>query len=212
MILSPGTRLGPYEIVGTLGAGGMGEVYRARDARLDRSVALKVLSPQLADDPAFRARFEREAKAISALTHPHICRLYDIGREGQSEYLVLELVEGETLAARLERGPLPLRQVLGFGIEIADALETAHRQGIVHRDLKPANVMITPGGTKLLDFGLAKNASGAGAEPLSQLATAPGTATAQGTIIGTLQYMAPEQVQGQPADVRTDIFALGAVL
>jgi Tol biopolymer transport system component len=190
----------------------MGEVYRARDARLDRTVAVKVLAPELATDPTFRARFEREAKAISALTHPRICRLYDIGRDDQTEYLVLELVEGETLAARLERGPLPLRQLLGFGTEIADALEAAHGQGIVHRDLKPANVMITSGGIKLLDFGLAKNTPGAGGQALSQLATAPGTGTAQGTIIGTLQYMAPEQVQGQPADVRTDIFALGALL
>ena len=212
MARSAGTRLGHFEIETLLGAGGMGEVYRARDARLDRTVALKILAPELATDPAFRARFEREAKAISALTHPHICRLYDIGREDQTEYLVLELVEGETLVDRLERGPLPLRQVLGFGIEIADALEAAHRQGIVHRDLKPANVMVTSGGIKLLDFGLAKNTVGAGGQALSQLATAPGTATAQGTIIGTLQYMAPEQVQGQPADVRTDIFALGALL
>ena len=212
MALSVGTRLGHFEIETLLGAGGMGEVYRARDARLDRTVAVKVLAPELATDPAFRTRFEREAKALSALTHPHICRLYDLARDDQIEYLVLELLEGETLAARLERGPLPLRQVLSFGVEIADALEVAHRQGIVHRDLKPANVMITPGGTKLLDFGLAKNTGGAGGQPLSQLATAPGTATAQGTIIGTLQYMAPEQVQGQPVDARTDIFALGAVL
>ena len=212
MALSAGTRLGHFEIETLLGAGGMGEVYRARDARLDRTVAVKVLAPELATDPAFRARFEREAKAISALTHPHICRLYDIGHTDQSEYLVLELLEGETLAARLERGPMPLRQVLGFGIAIADALDAAHRQGIIHRDLKPANVMITSDGIKLLDFGLAKNTRGAGGQPLSQLATAPGTATAQGTIIGTLQYMAPEQVQGQPADVRTDIFALGALL
>ena len=161
MARSAGTRLGHFEIETLLGAGGMGEVYRARDARLDRTVALKILAPELATDPAFRARFEREAKAISALTHPHICRLYNIGREDQTEYLVLELVEGETLVDRLERGPLPLRQVLGFGIEIADALEAAHRQGIVHRDLKPANVMVTSGGIKLLDFGLAKNTIGA---------------------------------------------------
>jgi eukaryotic-like serine/threonine-protein kinase len=211
MALGAGSRLGHFEIEALLGVGGMGEIYRARDARLDRIVALKVLAPALADDPAFRVRFEREAKAISGLTHPHICRLYDIGREDQREYLVLELLEGETLAARLERGRLPLREVLAFGVDIADALEAAHRQGIVHRDLKPANVMVTPGGTKLLDFGLAKTTGGA-AQQLSQLATAPGTATAQGTIIGTLQYMAPEQVQGQPADVRTDIFALGALL
>ena len=190
----------------------MGEVYRARDTRLDRSVALKVLAPELAADPDFRARFAREAKAISALNHAHICGLYDIGREHDTEYLVLELLEGETLAARLERGPLPLAQVLRFGIEIADALEAAHRLGIVHRDLKPANVMLTPAGIKLLDFGLAKNTTGPGGQALSQLATAPGTATAQGTILGTLPYMAPEQVQGLPADARTDLFALGTIL
>ena len=211
MPLTAGTRLGPFQIEQRLGAGGMGEVYRARDTRLDRTVAVKVLAPELATDPAFCARFEREAKAISALTHPHICRLYDIGRADKTEYLVLELLDGETLATRLERGPLPLRQLLGFGIEVADALEAAHRHGIVHRDLKPANVMITSDGIKLLDFGLAKNLPGH-AQALSQLATAPGTATAQGTIVGTLQYMAPEQIQGQPADVRTDIFALGTLL
>ncbi len=212
MALQPGARLGPYEIVSLLGAGGMGEVYRARDTRLDRRVAVKVLAPQLAVDPDFRARFAREAKAISALNHPHICGLYDIGREHDTDYLVLELLEGETLAARLERGPLPLSQVLRFGLEIAEALEAAHRQGIVHRDLKPGNVMLTPAGTKLLDFGLAKNLIGASEQALSQLATAPGTATAKGAILGTLPYMAPEQVQGQPADARTDIFALGTIL
>ena len=196
MALQAGTRLGPYEVLSLIGAGGMGEVYRARDTRLDRKVAVKVLAPELASDAEFRARFEREAKAISALNHPHICGLYDIGREHDTEYLVLELLEGETLAARIERGPLPLAQVLRFGIEIADALEAAHRQGIVHRDLKPGNIMLTPAGTKLLDFGLAKHTVGAAGQALSMLATAPGTGTAQGTIIGTLQYMAPEQVQG----------------
>ena len=196
MPLPPGTRLGPYEVLSLIGAGGMGEVYRARDTRLDRSVAVKVLAPELAGDAEFRARFTQEAKAISALNHPHICGLYDIGREHDTEYLVLELLEGETLAARLERGPLPLNQVLRFGIEMADALEVAHRQGIVHRDLKPGNVMLTPAGTKLLDFGLAKQTVGPAGQALSMLATAPGTGTAQGTIIGTLQYMAPEQVQG----------------
>jgi serine/threonine protein kinase/Tol biopolymer transport system component len=212
MPLQPGTRLGPYEVLSLIGAGGMGEVYRARDTRLDRTVAVKVLAPELADDAEFQARFTREAKAISALNHAHICGLYDIGREHDTDYLVLELLEGETLATRLERGPLPLTQVLRFGIEIADALEAAHRHGIVHRDLKPGNVMLTAGGTKLLDFGLAKHETGPTAQALSMLATAPRTATAQGTIIGTLPYMAPEQVQGQPADARTDIFALGAVL
>jgi eukaryotic-like serine/threonine-protein kinase len=190
----------------------MGEVYQARDTRLDRKVAVKVLASELAGDSEFRARFEREAKAISSLNHPHICGLYDIGREQDTEYLVLELLEGETLAARIERGPLPLVQVLRFGIEIADALEAAHRKGIVHRDLKPGNVMLTDGGVKLLDFGLAKHTTGAAGQPLSMLATAPGPGTAEGTFIGTLQYMAPEQVQGFPADARTDIFALGALL
>jgi eukaryotic-like serine/threonine-protein kinase len=212
MALPTGTRLGPYEVLSFIGAGGMGEVYRARDTRLDRRVAVKVLAPELAGDAGFRARFTQEAKAISALNHPHICGLYDIGREHDTEYLVLELLEGETLAARLERGPLPLHQVLRFGIEMADALEVAHRHGIVHRDLKPGNVMLTPAGTKLLDFGLAKHTTGSAGQAFSMLATAPGTGTAQGTIIGTLQYMAPEQVQGAPADARTDIFALGSML
>ena len=212
MPLQAGTRLGPYEIVSLMGAGGMGEVYRARDTRLDRTVAVKVLAPELAGDAEFRARFAHEAKAISALNHPHICGLFDIGRDHETEYLVLELLEGETLAARLERGALPLAQVLRFGIEIADALAAAHRHGIVHRDLKPANIMLTAAGTKLLDFGLAKHTVGAPGQALSMLATAPGTGTAQGTIIGTLQYMAPEQIQGAPADARTDIFAFGSIL
>jgi eukaryotic-like serine/threonine-protein kinase len=212
MTLQAGSRLGPYEVLSLIGAGGMGEVYQARDTRLDRKVAVKVLAPELASDADFRARFEREAKAISSLNHPHICGLYDIGREHGTEYLVLELLEGETLAARIERGPLPLAQVLRFGIEIADALEAAHRQGIVHRDLKPGNIMLTRSGTKLLDFGLAKHTVGAAGQALSMLATAPGIGTAQGTIIGTLQYMAPEQVQGAPADARTDIFAFGTIL
>jgi serine/threonine protein kinase len=167
-------RLGPYEILSQIGTGGMGEVYQARDTRLDRKVVVKVLAPELASDPEFRARFEREAKAISSLNHPHICGLYDVGREHDTEYLVLELLEGETLAARLERGPLPLTQALRFGIEIADALAAAHRHGIVHRDLKPANVMLTPMGVKLLDFGLAKHTAGGAGQALSMLATAPG--------------------------------------
>src|SRR6187200_2284728 len=212
MALQAGTRLGPYEVLALIGAGGMGEVYRGRDTRLDRKVAVKVLAPGLASDAEFRARFAHEAKAISALNHPHICGLFDIGRDHDTEYLVLELLEGETLAARIERGPLPLAQVLRFGIEIADALQAAHQRGIVHRDLKPANIMLTAAGTKLLDFGLAKHTVGAAGQALSMLATAPGTGTAQGTIIGTLQYMAPEQVQGAPADARTDIFALGTIL
>jgi serine/threonine protein kinase len=156
MTLATGSRLGPYEIVSPLGAGGMGEVYKARDTRLDRTVAIKVLPQRLSSSSEVRQRFEREARTISQLSHPHICALYDVGREAETEYLVMEYLEGGTLAERLARGPLPLEQILRFGIEIADALDKAHRQGIVHRDLKPGNVMLTKTGVKLLDFGLAK--------------------------------------------------------
>src|SRR6058998_2252237 len=156
MSLSAGTKLGPYEIVSPLGAGGMGEVYRARDTRLERTVAIKVLAAHLSASPEVRQRFEREAKTISQLSHPHICALYDVGREGETEYLVMEYLEGETLSDRLVKGALPQDQTLRFGVEIADALDKAHRQGIVHRDLKPGNVMLTKSGVKLLDFGLAK--------------------------------------------------------
>jgi serine/threonine protein kinase/Tol biopolymer transport system component len=209
MPLLSGSRLGPYEILDLLGAGGMGEVYRARDTRLDRTVALKVLPDSLASDEPSRARLQREAKAISALNHPHICALYDLGRIDATDFLVLELLEGETLAARLSRGALPLSQVLRIGSEIADALGAAHRQGIVHRDLKPGNIMLTPTGVKLLDFGLAKPAP---ILPTAVTLAQPGELTVHGTIVGTLQYMAPEQVQGLEADGRTDIFALGAIL
>ena len=212
MALEAGARFGPYEIVGPAGAGGMGEVYRARDTRLDRTVALKVLPPDLTSDSAARHRFEREARAVAALSHPHICTLHDIGQQDGTDFLVMEYLDGETLAARLARGKLPLDQALQYGIQIADALAVAHKAGIVHRDLKPGNVMLTRAGAILLDFGLAKLTSDEAMQAVSMLATAPGTATAQGTIIGTLQYMAPEQVQGQPADARTDIFALGALL
>jgi eukaryotic-like serine/threonine-protein kinase len=192
----------------------MGEVYRATDTRLDRTVAIKVLVPELAADPEFRSRFEREARAISSLTHPHICVLHDVGRDGGVDYLVLEHLEGQTLADRLkaEGGRLKLGDVLRIATEIADALDAAHRHGIVHRDLKPGNVMLTPSGAKLLDFGLAKRPAGAAAAALASLATQPDTATAQGTMLGTLQYMAPEQLQGRPVDARTDIFALGEIL
>ena len=156
MSISPGARLGPYEILAPIGAGGMGEVYRARDTRLERAVAVKVLPSHVSQSDEVRLRFEREARTISSLSHPHICALYDVGREGDVDYLVMEFLEGETLAARLAKGALPLEQTLRFGIEIADALEKAHRQGIVHRDLKPGNVMLTKSGVKLLDFGLAK--------------------------------------------------------
>jgi serine/threonine protein kinase len=212
MTFSPGFRLGPYEILAPLGAGGMGEVYRARDTRLERTVAIKVLSPKLSASPESRQRFEREAKTISQLSHPHICALYDVGREGETEYLVMELLEGETLSERLGKGPLPLEQTVRYGMEMADALDKAHRQGIVHRDLKPGNVMLTKTGVKLLDFGLAKAMAPAGpASSLTSLPTQQGL-THEGTILGTFQYMAPEQLEGRDADARSDIFALGAVL
>jgi serine/threonine-protein kinase len=212
MPLQAGTRLGPYEIASPIGAGGMGEVYKARDTRLDRTVAVKVLPDRLSASPESRQRFEREAKTISQLSHPHICALHDVGREGDISYLVMEYLEGETLAARLAGGPLPLEQVLRYGREIADALDKAHRQGIVHRDLKPANVMLTKSGVKLLDFGLAKaTAAPAPSSSLTALPTQQGL-TQEGTILGTFQYMAPEQLEGKEADARTDIFAFGAVL
>jgi eukaryotic-like serine/threonine-protein kinase len=211
--LQPGTRLGPYEVLSALGAGGMGEVYKARDTRLDRTVAVKILPQMLAADPQFRERFDREARAISQLDHPHICALYDVGTQAGMAYLVMQYLEGETLADRLARGALPLDQALKTAIEIAWAMGRAHRAGIVHRDLKPGNIMLTTSGAKLLDFGLAKSGApvvaGAG---LSMLPTRASNLTAQGTILGTFQYMAPEQLEGQEADARTDIFAFGAVL
>jgi eukaryotic-like serine/threonine-protein kinase len=212
MSLSPGARLGPYEILSPLGAGGMGEVYRAKDTRLERSVAVKVLPAHLSSSPESRQRFEREAKTVSQLSHPHICALYDVGREGETEYLVMELLEGQTLSERLGRGPLPLEQTLRYGIEIGDALDKAHRQGIVHRDLKPSNVMLTKSGVKLLDFGLAKAISPSAPAQLTSLPTQASPVTQAGTVLGTFQYMAPEQLEGKEADARTDIFAFGAVL
>src|SRR5215469_6435846 len=167
MALAAGVKLGPYEIVAPIGAGGMGEVYKARDTRLDRDVAVKVLPEHLAANEEIRQRFEREAKTISQFSHPHICAPYDVGREGDVEYLVMEYLEGESLADRLGKGALPTEQILRYGIEIADALDKAHRQGIVHRDLKPGNIMITKSGVKLLDFGLAKPLATAGARPIS---------------------------------------------
>lgn len=214
MRLSPGTRLGPYEITVAIGAGGMGEVYRARDTRLDRTVAVKVLAPELGADPVFRQRFEREARTISALSHSHICVLHDVGREGETDYLVFEHLEGRTLAQRLkaEPGGLKLADALRIAMEVAGALDAAHRHGIVHRDLKPGNIMLTATGAKLLDFGLAKRQPGPEAVAQSALSTGEAPATSQGTVIGTLQYMAPEQIQGRDADARTDVFALGEVL
>jgi serine/threonine-protein kinase len=214
MMVTPGTRLGAYEIIAPLGAGGMGEVYRARDTRLDRIVAIKVLAASLGSDPQFRERFDREARAISQLDHPHICALYDVGEQDGTSFLVMQYLEGETLELRLQKGALPLDQALQRAIEIADALATAHRMGIVHRDLKPGNVMLTKTGAKLLDFGLAKEAasSASPAGGLSMLPTTPPGLTVQGTILGTFQYMAPEQLEAHEADTRTDIFAFGAVL
>jgi serine/threonine protein kinase/Tol biopolymer transport system component len=212
MSLGPGTRLGPYEVVAAIGAGGMGEVYRARDTRLDRTVAIKVLPAAVADDPTFRERFDREARAVAALNHPHICALYDIGEDAGTAFLVMEYLEGDTLADRLAKGALPIDQALKYAIQIAEALDKAHRAGIVHRDLKPGNIMLTKSGAKLLDFGLAKASPAAGLSSLSILPTAHSPVTAQGTILGTLQYMAPKQVEGREADARSDIFAFGAIV
>ena len=217
MRLGAGTRLGPYEIDSLVGAGGMGEVYKARDTRLDRIVAIKVLPPVLATHPDLRDRFEREARAISNVSHPNICTLFDLGSEGGTDYIVMEFLEGETLAARLERGALPFDHALSVAIDVASALETAHRRGIVHRDLKPGNVMLVRRAglsgapvAKLLDFGLAKLAADAPAAGVS-VATVPQPLTQQGTILGTFQYMSPEQLEGGDADERSDIFAFGSM-
>ena len=212
MAISSGTRLGPYEIQSPLGAGGMGEVYRARDTRLERSVAIKTLPAHFSSDPIRKQRFEREAKTISNLNHPHICVLHDIGSQDGIDYLVMECVEGETLAKRLEKGPLPLEQVLKYGAQISDALDKAHRNGVVHRDLKPSNIMLTATGAKLMDFGLAKPASPLASTGMLTALTKASLATEQGTIVGTYQYMSPEQVEGKELDGRSDIFSLGAVL
>ena len=212
MLLAPGTKLGPYEILSPLGAGGMGEVYRARDTRLDRSVAIKILPAHLSADPERKLRFEREARTISTLNHPNICSLFDVGSQNGTDFLVMECIEGESLSQRLARGALPVEQVLKIGTEIADALDKAHRSGVVHRDLKPANIMLTKSGAKLLDFGLAKPAiAPASAVTLTNVA-ASSPVTEQGTIVGTFQYMSPEQVEGKELDGRSDIFSLGAVL
>jgi eukaryotic-like serine/threonine-protein kinase len=214
MALTSGTKLGPYEIQSPLGAGGMGEVYRARDTRLSRTVAVKILPAHLSQDAEARDRFDREAQAISSLSHPNICHLYDVGNENGISYLVMEYVEGETLANRLRKGPLPLDQVLKVGAEICEGLEKAHRSGVVHRDLKPSNIMLAKSGAKLMDFGLAKAtvAVVAAGSSSDSLATMSQPLTAKGTIVGTFQYMSPEQVEGKNADTRSDIFSLGAVL
>jgi serine/threonine protein kinase len=220
------SRLGPYEIHSPLGSGGMGEVYLARDTRLGREVAIKVLPSHLSSSPELKERFHREARAISSLNHPNICTLHDIGEQDGVDFLVMEYLEGETLQQRLRRGPLPLKQVLEYGIQIAEALDRAHQAGIAHRDLKPGNIMLTKSGTKLLDFGLAKPVKamvgGVGATrpltpstptfSLASMTSQPDPLTREGTIVGTFQYLAPEVLQGKDADARSDIFALGAVL
>jgi eukaryotic-like serine/threonine-protein kinase len=228
MALTSGTKLGPYEILAPLGAGGMGEVYRARDTRLDRTVAIKILPSHLSDNPEAKNRFDREARVISSLNHPHICTLHDVGHQDGIDFLVMEYLEGESLDHRLQKGPLPLKQALECGLQIADALERAHRAGIVHRDLKPANIVLTASGAKLLDFGLAKPAAAVlspnaspelgGLTPstptvsLSVLSAPAGALTQKGTMVGTFQYMAPELLRGQEADTRSDLFSLGCVL
>jgi Tol biopolymer transport system component len=213
MSLQPGARLGPYEILALVGVGGMGEVYKARDTRLDRTVAVKILPDMLAADPQFRERFDREARTISQLDHPHICALHDVGEQQGTSFLVMQYLEGETLADRLTKGALPIDQAIRTAIEIGSALDRAHRAGIVHRDLKPGNIMLTKSGAKLLDFGLAKtDATGAVVAGVSLMTATSPSLTERGTILGTFQYMAPEQVEGFEADGRTDIFAFGVVL
>ncbi len=211
MSLDPGTRLGPYEIVSRIGAGGMGEVYRARDSRLDRDVAIKVLSDAVAGDPTALARFEREAKSVAALSHPNILAIHDVGREADVSFAVMELLEGESLAERIAQSKLPWRRAAAIGIEITEGLFAAHAKGIVHRDLKPANVFVTSDGrVKILDFGIARAASLPSAGESSVATVAGGTSP--GTVLGTVGYMSPEQVRGAPADARSDVFSLGCVL
>jgi len=225
MTLNSGTKLGPYEILIPIGAGGMGEVYRARDTRLDRTVAVKILASHLSSSPELKQRMEREARTISSLNHPCICQLYDIGSQSGTDFLVMEFLEGETLAERLRKGALPMNEILKIGIGVAEALAVAHRQGIVHRDLRPGNIMLTQSGAKLMDFGLAKpqvlttasSASGSAPPSFTAAHTMSGGSpltplTSAGTVIGTIQYMSPEQIEGKEADSRSDIFAFGAVL
>jgi serine/threonine protein kinase len=213
MALGPGTKLGPYEIQSPLGAGGMGEVYRARDTRLERAVAIKILPALLSSNPEAKQRFEREARAISSLNHPNICTLYDVGHQDGIDYLVMEFLEGQTLADRLMKGPLPLDQMMKYGMQIADALDKAHRSGVMHRDLKPGNIMLTSTGAKLLDFGLARpTMPSASLATLTAIVPQQFPLTQEGTIVGTFPYMSPEQLEGKELDVRSDIFSLGAVL
>jgi Tol biopolymer transport system component len=208
MPLVAGAHLGPYEILGPLGAGGMGEVYRAKDTRLGRDVAIKILPAHLSENVEVRERFEREARAISSLNHPNICTLYDIDREGDVDYFVMELLDGETMAARLERGPMKLDEALKIGAQVADGLAAAHKQGIIHRDLKPGNIALTRSGAKILDFGVAKLRD----EQVVEMATRTTPLTSAGSMVGTVQYMAPEQLEGKPVDHRADLFAFGALL
>src|SRR5437762_10150929 len=218
MPLAGGTKLGPYQIESPLGAGGMGEVYRALDTRLDRTVAIKILPEHLSESPEARQRFDREARAISSLNHPNICTLHDVGHQSGTDYLVMEFLEGETLADRLTKGSMPIAQLLKYGADICEGLDRAHKNGVVHRDLKPGNIMLTKSGAKLMDFGLAKSVPAMAAvssssmtmEMTSPLASHP--LTSQGFVVGTFQYMSPEQVEGKEADARSDIFALGSVL
>src|SRR6266496_778829 len=218
MSLASGTKLGPYEVQSPLGAGGMGEVYRAVDTRLDRIVAIKILPEHLSQSPEAKQRFDREARAISSLNHPNICTLHDVGHQNGTDYLVMEFLEGETLADRLIKSPLPIAQLLKYGADICEGLDRAHRNGVVHRDLKPGNIMLTRTGAKLMDFGLAKetptmaavSSSSLTMEVTTPVATHP--LTGQGFVVGTFQYMSPEQVEGKEADARSDIFALGSVL
>lgn len=212
MALENGTKLGPYEIVASLGAGGMGEVYRARDTRLERIVAIKVLPTEVSSDPVRKQRFQREARIISSLNHPYICVLHDIGSQDGLDFLVMEYIDGETLSDRLKRGPVPVEQVLKFGTQLADALDKAHSCGVIHRDLKPGNIMLTSAGAKLLDFGLAKPIAPLDVGVTLTAAPKQSPLTEQGVIVGTFQYMSPEQVEGLDADARSDIFSLGSVL
>ena len=212
MSLSPGTHVGEYSVLGLIGAGGMGEVYRARDARLGRDIAIKLLPPWLLDDPAARARFDREARAVAALNHPNVVTIHEVGEYGDHPFIAFELVSGETLRERIARGPLPAAEALAIAVPLAEGLRHAHERGIVHRDLKPQNIMVRPDGqVKILDFGLGKFLN---AVPVSDdiTTTLPSTATEAGRILGTVGYTAPEHLQGRPVDARSDQFAFGAIV
>lgn len=211
MTLTAGTKLGPFEILMPCGSGGMGEVYKAKDSRLNRFVAIKVLPEHVSKNPELKARFEREAQTLASLSHPHICPVFDVGEQDGIDYIVMEYLEGQTVAQRLQKGALPLDEAMKISVQITDALDKAHRQGVIHRDCKPANIMLTKQGSKLLDFGLAKLKQDAEPSSLSSLPT-QASMTAHGTILGTLQYMSPEQLEGKDADARSDIFGFGAVL